>query len=125
MKPNAELAWRVLDHIDAHPEQWDQESWATKNDCGTAACFAGWTCLLSGDKPVWSEWANVEDSTAYVTTAANQERTVSRRAAELLGIKRDDEGDDEGDDLFNAYNTRDDLGRLVAEIFGPPPTATA
>lgn len=34
-KPNAELAYAVLDQIDAHPETWDQGDW----DCGTTACF--------------------------------------------------------------------------------------
>ena len=42
---------------------------------------------------------------------------MSTRAAELLGINRWDEGDD----LFDICNTREALGRLVAEIFGPRP----
>jgi hypothetical protein len=49
--PNAELAYKVLDHIDAHPQQWRQGWWFTELDCGTAACFAGWACVLSGYKP--------------------------------------------------------------------------
>lgn len=45
--PNAELAYRVLDHIDAHPESWIQKTWW----CGSGGCFAGWTAELSGEHP--------------------------------------------------------------------------
>lgn len=119
--PNAALAYRVLDHIDAHPEQHDQSQWiATTADCGTIACFAGWTCLLSGDSPAWSPYENVEDEadTGTVTVVEHgmpHDMTVSTRSTELLGIGLHDAGR-----LFYA-NDREDLGRRVAEIFGPRP----
>lgn len=120
--PNAELAYRVLDHIDAHPKNWDQHHW-----CGTAKCFAGWAVELSGETPDH----NQEIGGVH----------VSQRAAELLGFEsefdmgqfaeakyeeRGGEFDVDGYatedlDLFSAVLTREDLDRVVAEIFGPRP----
>jgi hypothetical protein len=116
--PNAELAYRVLDHIDAHPETWSQRHW-----CGTYQCFAGWAVELSGER------ADADQSINGVH--------VSDRAAQLLGFRSTDDldnytwtvhvenGGDCDEELFGALNTREDLGRLVAEIFGPRPPWTA
>ena len=41
---NVENFKRVLDHIKAHPETWNQEKW----HCGTAHCFAGHAQIMSG-----------------------------------------------------------------------------
>ena len=113
LKPNAELAYMVLDHIDAHPELWEQGNYLRKTECGTVGCFAGWTCVLSGEGLVPGSGDGL-----YL---ASGERT-SVRAEQLLGVSRyvDEHGDD-GRDLFAWDNTREDLGRLVAEIFGPRP----
>lgn len=131
MKPNAELAYRVLDHIDAHPEQWDQSHWwsdraeiwpggAAVPTCGTSGCFAGWAVHLSGEQV----------QRGYVNGEA-----VWNRAAQLLGFGGENHMDGyaitQADNpslntsLFCGSNTRDDLGRLVAEIFGPRPEATS
>lgn len=40
---NDELFVAVLAQIERRPEEWDQQFW-----CGSARCFAGWTCTLSG-----------------------------------------------------------------------------
>lgn len=115
--PNAELAYKVLDHIDAHPEQWQQDLYIGKTECGTVACFAGWTVLLSGGVPHhWS--GRSDDVTAEVIFDGNEE-SVSYRAQLLLGADRWVR-----EDLFDVYNTREDLGRLVEEIFGPRPKPT-
>lgn len=118
--PNAALAYRVLDHIDAHPEQWNQGLYIGKAECGTVACFAGWACLLSGEEPLFSMWDPNETSWLR---AGRDEFPVSERAQQLLGVSRYVEHDDQehDDDLFGGHNTREDLGRLVAEIFGPRP----
>lgn len=114
--PNAELAYAVLDHIDAHPEQWQQSTWMHKTDCGTAACFAGWACFLSGEKPGDDELLGITLSTGV---------PIPDRAEQLLGASRFVyslvDGELEDEDLFGEFNTREDLGRLVAEIFGPRP----
>lgn len=42
-KFNSELAHRVLDQIELHPETWDQNYWR----CSTGMCFAGWAAEMS------------------------------------------------------------------------------
>jgi hypothetical protein len=124
--PNAELAYKVLDHIDAHPEQWRQQDWISRPDgadCGTAACFAGWACLLSGDTPRWEFPA--DELTERVNTTSGVELVhdvefVNDRAAYLLGISLY-----EADSLFDAENERDGIVRLVTELFGPRPRGAA
>jgi hypothetical protein len=123
--PNAELAYKVLDHIDADPEGFHQGVWIAKATCGTVACFAGWTCVLSGDEPDFDEDDEFEASEVWTGPSGLFAR-VPDRAARLLGIEPD--GGPEGVGgyrIFSAKNTREDLGRLVAEIFGPRPAVTA
>lgn len=118
--PNAELAYAVLDQIDAHPERWDQSWWLIATDCGTSGCFAGWTCMLAGDIPDPPEPLSLmpvgEVFNMVRLASGDGYAHASDRAAELLGL-----ADDRADKLFGAKNTREDLGRLVAEIFGPRP----
>lgn len=117
-KPNAELAWRVLDHIDAHSEQHNQSLWMMNAPCGTVACLAGWACLLSGDRPVEDEDGDID----HEVWVGGDIRGVGERAAELLGIPHQPLRQlPYGHELFNPLNSREDLGRLVAEIFGPRP----
>lgn len=119
-RPNAELAYRVLDHINAHPEQHDQGTWITVGtDCGTVACFAGWTCLLAGDMPATPLFHHSNEvSRVTVVDDGNEDhahdRTVKYRAAELLGLYS-------GEWRLLFYTRSDALPRVVAEIFGPRP----
>ena len=117
--PNAELAYRVLDHIDANPNEWKQSSW----QCGSAACFAGWAVRLSG---------GILEKAPIPTVVKGPEELigldVDQAAYQVLGIDEVAAGDlgyEEDDWLFDEGNTRDDLGRLVAAIFGPRPAVTA
>jgi hypothetical protein len=120
-KPNAELAYRVLDHIDAHPEQWNQSLYIGKAECGTVACFAGWTVLLSGATP---KFYGVYEGSTAAAALGGLHHVVPELAEELLGASRWVETFVDGEpdmDLFDQDNSREDLGRLVAEIFGPRP----
>lgn len=122
-KPNAELAYRVLDHIDAHPKLWRQSVYIGPSECGTVACFAGWACMLSGEEP---EFVNGPE---YSTASLRGGQVVSDRAQDLLGASRwladhTDDADDERD-LFDEWNDRETLGDLVAEIFGPRPAVAS
>lgn len=121
--PNAELAYKILDHIDARPESWRQSVYIGPAECGTVACFAGWACMLSGEKP---DFVNGPEC---VTATLVSGQTVPYRAQELLGASRyltDHNGDtDDERDLFDEWNTRDQLGQFVELIFGPRPAVTA
>lgn len=125
--PNAELAYAVLDQIDAHPEQWDQKQWwITKPKCRTAGCFAGWAVQLSGGHMAQRDWSG---ETIVAAGLGDLDGTyVPVAAATLLGLPME-EGDPEEEaenlPLFHESNDREDLGRLVAEIFGPRPGAAA
>jgi hypothetical protein len=125
-RPNAELAYRVLDHIDAHPEQHDQSDFvrrpagtssltAESMPCGTTACFAGWTVLLSGYTLDfgYQHWPTVEDDGRRVD--------VDDLAAELLGIGTRGVIDDAPHALFYEARNRDELADQIEEIFGPRP----
>lgn len=125
LKPNAELAYAVLDQIDAHPEAWDQGTWW----CETGGCFAGWACSLSGAEmkrfPAGSPCPET-----VVTGGLTEElngRPVAWAAARLLGIDWRAAGWDEAEDveLFEAGNSREDLGAYVTEMFGPRPIIEA
>lgn len=122
--PNAELAYRALDHIDAHPEQWRQDRWIGKSDCGTVGCFAGWTVLLSGAEPIEFDpfWRDGKFTFTSQVQFGDEELFVSELAERLLHADRYPDGvAEDGRDLFDEANTREDLGRLVEEIFGPRP----
>lgn len=45
MTPNAALIRKVMAHIRAHPEGWNQNDWG---GCGMSHCFGGWALVLGG-----------------------------------------------------------------------------
>jgi hypothetical protein len=49
--PNADELNDTMDVIKANPHLWDQEDYFTVTECGTAACFEGWTLLRHGYEP--------------------------------------------------------------------------
>jgi hypothetical protein len=60
---NEKLIACVLEHIEAFPEEYNQNDWilrrGCKSDewCGTQGCFAGWTILLSVPVARWDSYA--------------------------------------------------------------------
>ena len=90
---NAALAYKVLDYIKAHPEEWDQRNW----HCGTTHCFGGFVEMFAtGEKESWeSTWVVAE---------------------EALGIDVID-----ASMLFSEHNTLMNLSQLIKMIFGPRP----
>lgn len=117
MTINKKLLLDVLAKIEADPKSWDQGYWF----CGTAACFAGHACLLSGDKPIFEEEENedgdivVDDRAEYVDVAGVSEY-VSDRAGALLGIS-----EAQADVLFDASNSLEDLQRFVGQLVTDKP----
>lgn len=127
MKPNAELAYKVLDHIDTDPKSWAQSMWYTETTCGTKACFAGWTVLLAGheispDPTEYMDYSAIDgDENALLGKVAISDLglqgvTVKCRCTDRCRLRVD-----ASQELFGASNSREDLGELVREIFGPRP----
>lgn len=102
--PNLDLLDAVVAHIEAHPEQHNQGEWI----CGTAACVAGRTVLMSGWKPVYF---NLPALDTVSVEKDGQERGVRGLAQELLGLDRDT-----ANELFWATNTVDDIRRIRDEL---------
>lgn len=131
-EPNAELAYKVLDYIRAHPEEWDQRTWYTKNMCGTAACFAGWSVILAGGKIVDVATAVLNPHYRAVIDSMPP-MDIEDAANDVLGIESGgvpyaarDCGCENSDcpivhNLFGATNTLEDLEEFVEAIFGPRP----
>jgi hypothetical protein len=124
--PNIELLDKVLKHIEDHPETWEQEVWRTEEDeawvkdpetgvevltvdCGTAFCFAGWTCQMEGGK-----WVDNSSLLAVPEDEIHPLRNwilASDRAERLLGL-----AEYEADALFRSENTLEDIREIVAQI---------
>jgi hypothetical protein len=108
--PNAVLAYRVLDHIERHPEHWNQKAYR----CVTGCCFAGNAVLLGG--MVWRSLDDTLDDHVY-DPMTGRILDIIDASTELLGIP---EWRDWGR-LFQAANNIQDIRKLVLEIFGPRP----
>lgn len=112
---NTELLNKVLEHIKANPEQWNQGRW-TK-------CFAGWTVRLGMPNvtesqvpaecdccPAWpvlldDAGAEIDD----VASTALELLALNEAALELLAAN-------EAHDLFDERSSLDDLERIVQEL---------
>lgn len=110
--PNAELAYRVLDHIDAHPEAWQQGLWVT--DCGTAYCFAGWALTMTGHTLGPDGYGVRLDGQVVDGLKVRRAATAELAITEF-----------EAAELFASSNDREDLGTIVSGIFGPRPGGAA
>jgi hypothetical protein len=108
---NIELLETTLQFINDHEDKHDQNVWFRLDDnrgkavtktCETAACFAGWACLLSGYKHYGSyiyTWRGVRLGDVY------------QIATRLLGLE-----EWEAFRLFNSDNTRPMLARMVKDL---------
>jgi hypothetical protein len=116
MTKNFALLRKTMEHIEAHPQEWDQQTWITKADCGTVACFAGWAVLLA--HPEAEAVYGVPCSCGAcdrVAATANAVRLGGRKAS-IEDVARDALGltCKEGMRLFGAGNGMDDLRDIVA-----------
>jgi hypothetical protein len=98
---NVPLLRKSLEHITAHPEEWDQKVWAKRTDCGTACCLAGTALAIQGYEFEWSFGAFSRE--AFATADGEN---IGDTAQEELGLT-----DDEADALFSETNS---LSRLWA-----------
>ena len=84
--PNLPLLRKVLEHIDAHPKEWRQDSWATRTSasaCGTAFCLAGHAVVLAGGELHWDKELGVASE---VTMPDGSTMSIQKAAADLLGL---------------------------------------
>lgn len=102
--PNTDLLRATLDQILAQPELHHQEYWAKQTDCGTAYCFAGWACVLSGLEARFFEGCR---RTEFLTDG----RTIDATAQEILGLDSLTVGD-----LFDPHNDVATLKDYVDQI---------
>ena len=117
--PNLPLLRKVLDHIDAHPEEWEQATYATKKyadvartvECGTAFCIAGWAAVLSGAAPYWPKGGK---ATSTFQTPDGELHDGDDLGREVLGLTESEAGDMHG--LFSGNNTRDDVQFYAEQI---------
>lgn len=104
--PNIPLLRQAMDAILANPEKHDQSMWATRTDCGTAYCYAGMTCHLSGLEPdfdfIGADWA---------CAIRGSDEVIREAATRLLNIDGTT-----AHHLFHAENTTADLKHYVDEI---------
>jgi hypothetical protein len=107
---NVPLLLRTLEHIEAHPEEWNQEKW----HCGSAYCFAGHAATLSGAVFVTTPGDPDPDDTIHVLGPGDDKpHAVYYYAAGALGL---DPYGRAADRLFDGSNTLDDLRRVVADL---------
>jgi hypothetical protein len=109
--PNVPLLRKTLEHIEAHPQEWDQVRWR----CESGMCFAGTAADLDGAQWLYGAGPMLrrrEDDPADDRYAPDRLH-VRTRAQHILGIS-----EDQADDLFEATNTLDDLRRIVGELCG-------
>lgn len=97
LSKNAALAYKTLDHIKAHPEEWDQTMW----HCKTTHCFGGLVEI-------------------FVTGEDMDRESTWDVAAEALGITVV-----EAAMLFDSENTLMDLEKIIKRIFGSRPEPVA
>jgi len=92
--------------------------------CGTAACIAGWACLLSGARPRWYANSYPAENVAIVSVDnRNVEykgriHTVNDLAHRLLGMAV--LSPETRSDLFDGKNTKDEVYRISAEYLDLP-----
>jgi hypothetical protein len=112
---NVPLLRKVLEHVTAHPEEWNQAEWARRDSCGTAYCIAGHTVVMAGNEVRWSPFCFEHEYEVSGTLVDG--RRVGDVAVELLGIpiplRR--VGVEKGH-LFYSENTLSDLWRIASQL---------
>jgi hypothetical protein len=78
---NIELLQRLRRQLVGHPESHDQGEWGNRSACGTQACAAGWTLVLTGN----ARWREYGDG-RYALHANTESGSVPDAAGDLLDI---------------------------------------
>lgn len=111
-KPNVAEMEAIIGYIEAHPEEWDQQLWATKLDCGTAYCMAGHAVVRAGYSIRWEDSLDGRRvGNTCVDPVNGQVWSIETLARSLLGLTPT-----EALYLFAASNDLDDLKITVKKI---------
>lgn len=95
---NVPLLDKVLSHLIAHPDEWQQQSWARRSACGTAYCVAGHVAVMTGHDV---DWGHDTFGSPALTTAGELIPVVAQRELGLTDVQRSL--------LFAGTNTLGDL----------------
>lgn len=115
--PNIELLEKTMQYIEDHPEQHEQSLWLSQATpgCATAACFAGWACLLDGYEAVaWERWyrAGIDLISFNVRKSDSLVNSHPRELGQaLLGLS-----DADAWVLFYGTNTLDQLKLMTKHL---------
>lgn len=120
MIPNTAELVAVYQHIKAHPEQWNQQLWGCRNECGTAFCFAGHAVVRAGAELAWEVDFVTDDGTFeradFLREPIRGIYTIAGYASHVLGLNGP-----QSNDLFAGDNTLEDLRRIITEITSVDP----
>jgi hypothetical protein len=109
---NLEKLDAAIAHIEAHPEEHDQNWWFRKRDCGTTACLAGTLALLDGWEPVWPKrWTGWDYTSAEYVKKGGRRRRVPLVAREIIEAT-----EWEAESLFGIAADLDDIKRYRDKI---------
>jgi hypothetical protein len=86
---DARLGRKVLTHVEAHREHLNMSDWGRETPCGTVACLAGWTLLMSG--------CTVDAEGLFRYPAGRLVGSVRYTARDLLVLTDDEYWPDEAD----------------------------
>jgi hypothetical protein len=111
---NIELLDKIIAQIEAHPELWDQKTWARPADsgCGTAYCVAGWAAELTLPGPLK---IHTGEFTGDFTDANGVEHDWRDYGREALGLQYF-----QVDPLFSGANTLDRIKELRDALAANP-----
>lgn len=106
---NFPLFDKVLAHIDAHPEEWEQETWGTQaSPCKTSFCVAGHIANMDPDVTlIWETdepFSKLPQLTGVHHNDTGEIESIKNYAQAQLGLTSL-----EGAYLFTGSNTREDL----------------
>lgn len=116
-----DLAIAVWHHIVDNPEQHRQDQWLTKTECGTVACFAGWTALLAGAEPAWRSGCDSSGIVHLPDDLAEELGRTNRGPAECVAIDLLGITVGQADDLFSGANDLGDIREVLQDIYGLHP----
>lgn len=117
----------AIDHIEKHPETWNQRSYR----CATGMCLAGWIAVLAGGQwatpPMTLPGHHLEhgecltaepDDPAAVVADWGCETPHIHVAERLIDVSRyvDNTGDDHERDLFDGMNDLDEIKAMRDDL---------